>query len=380
MTDPEKKNDDLIYVLALSKIPGIGAKLGKQLIAYCGNPEAVFFERRQSLLKIPGIGPSHIELLKDCDPLSYVAQDIEYHERQGHRITHYLDDDYPNRLKHFDDAPILLYSKGDFNPQQKRTVAIVGTRQPSKYGQTLCKELITGLQRYDVQIISGLAYGIDSIAHKESNRLRLQNLAIMGTGMDVIYPAAHRKLANEIVQNGAIISEYPIQMRADKENFPRRNRVIAQLADVIVVVESARKGGSLITAEFGNQYFKDVFAFPGRIGDEKSEGCNALIKQARAHLLQSAEDIAYIMRWEDPQMENNQVDHQMALFQELNPMEQQIIALFQEEDEVSIDWIHHNTQIPLSELATHLLQLEMQGLISALPGKMYQCSAKYINS
>ena len=238
MTDPEKKNDDLIYVLALSKIPGIGAKLGKQLIAYCGNPEAVFFERRQSLLKIPGIGPSHIELLKDCDPLSYVAQDIEYHEKQGHRITHFLDDNYPNRLKHFDDAPILLYSKGDFNPQQKRTVAIVGTRQPSKYGQTLCKELITGLQRYDVQIISGLAYGIDSIAHKESNRLRLQNLAIMGTGMDVIYPAAHRKLANEIVQNGAIISEYPIQMRADKENFPRRNRVIAQLADVIVVVES----------------------------------------------------------------------------------------------------------------------------------------------
>jgi len=360
--------DHRLYQIALSKIPGVGAKLGKLLIAYCGGVEAVFSESKRRLIKIPGIGEQLAHEIFNAQPEDS-ATDLNYYRSHGIKIYFCLDDNYPGRLKHYEDAPLLFYAKGDFQPNPNRTVAIVGTRKPSPYGHAMCSSLVEGLLPYDVQIISGMAYGIDALAHKTANSLGIENLAVMGTGIDVVYPAAHRSLSKAISQNGAIITEYPINTRADRENFPKRNRVIAAMADVTVVVQSASRGGSLITAEYANQYFKDVFAFPGRVNDQASAGCNALIKQNKAHLIESVSDIGYIMRWELD--EEAHPDKQAALFVELDDQEQAIVDLLKKQEEGTIDWLHHQTQSPTSQLSSLLLNLEFKGVIRSLPGKRY---------
>jgi len=316
-----------IYQVALSKISGLGPIMGRQLVAHCGGIEAVWQESESSLRAIPDVSGSIIELITSSDPEALAAPDIEYCQKEGVKINCFLDDDYPTRFKHMSDAPMVFYSRGQFDPHHQRTVAIVGTRKPSPYGVQMCEELVADLQPYNVQIYSGMAYGIDSIAHRKANERGIENIAVMGTGMDVIYPASHRELYREIQRNGAILTEYPIDMRIDWENFPRRNRLIAGLADVVIVVQSASRGGSLITADFGNQYFKDVFAIPGRINDDASAGCNALIKQSQAHLYQSVEDIAYIMNWVQG---DTKADKQAVLFVELSEQEQSIVDLMKE--------------------------------------------------
>lgn len=364
-------HEELLYKIALSKIPGIGAKLGKILIAYCGGIEAIFCESKRRLLLIPGIGEQLATTIKKTLPLELAQEDLQYHQQRGHNILFFLDENYPARLKHFEDAPILFYVKGDFTVNPNRSVAIVGTRTPTPYGQTFVRQIVADLVTYDVQIISGLAYGIDALAHKTANKLNIENIAVMGTGMDVIYPALHRELATNICKNGAIISEYPINMRADKENFPRRNRVIAGLADVVIVIESAQKGGSLITANYANDYNKDVFALPGRVSDLFSSGCNALIKQYKAHLLSDVQDIAYIMRWEEANSTTNQ---QQSLFVALNKEEQEIMTLIESKESVALDWLLGEARRPLSALSNILLQLEFKGFINALPGKKYKAT------
>jgi len=361
----------LAYEVALSKIKGLGPIMGRQLVAHCGDMSAVWQASEQALRKIPDVSESVIKEILSSQPEDLALPDLEFCEKEGVQITTYLDDNYPARFKHIPDAPLLYFSRGEWDEQHKRTVAIVGTRKPSPYGVQICEQLVEDLIPYDVQIISGMAYGIDSIAHKMSNQNKIPNIAVMGTGMDVIYPAAHRGLYNEIQKNGAIITEYPINMRTDWENFPRRNRLIAGLADVIIVVQSAKKGGSLITADFGNQYYKDVFAIPGRINDAASEGCNGLIKQSKAHLYQSIEDIAYIMNWTPG---DTKKDKQASLFVELSEQEQQIVDLLRTKEEVGVDWLHHQAKIPLSELASLLLNLEFSGVIRSLPGKLYTIS------
>ena len=359
---------ELLCQIALSKIPGVGAKLGKQLIAYCGGVRAIFEESKRNLLRIPGVGPSLASEIFAIIPEKVAAHDLDYHQQRGNRIIFCLDKDYPSRLKHFEDAPLLLYAKGTFRPHALRTVAIVGTRIPTHYGRNLTEQLVQGLMPYDVQIISGLAHGIDSIAHRTACQEKIENIAVMGTGMDVIYPACHRSLSQSIVNCGALVSEYPIKMRADKENFPRRNRIIAAMADAVVVIESAKKGGSLITAQFANGYNKDVFAFPGRVGDDKSEGCNLLIQHNLAHLIQCAEDIASIMSW------NKKLDEhpiQKNLFYDLDEHEQIVIGFFKDREEVSVDLIHRHIALPISTVSHLLLQLELKGLIMARPGKRY---------
>ena len=363
------KANELIYGLALSKIPGVGAKLGKQLIAYCGGVEAVFRESKRILLRIPNIGEQLAEEIKSADPNQLAEPDLQYCADNGIKITFCLDEDYPIRFKHIEDGPLLIYSKGDYNPHHLRTVAIVGTRKPSPYGQQICEQLVDDLKPYNVQIISGLAYGIDALAHKTACRNDIPNLAVMGTGMDVIYPAAHKNLSMDVMANGALISEYPTNMRTDWENFPRRNRLIAAMADVVVVVQSAKKGGSLITAEFGNQYFKDVFAFPGRINDKASSGCNDLIKQHKAHLMDSVNDIAYIMRWELEASAG--LDKQATLFVDLNDEEQIIVDLLKKNEQATLDWLHHEAKFTLSQLASLLLSLEFKGVVRPLPGKQF---------
>ena len=361
--------EDLLYKIALSKIPGIGSKLGKLLIAYCGGVQAIFEESKHHLIKIPGIGPGHVDAIAKVDIDKIAQYDLEFHKKRNHKIYFYLDNEYPSRLKHYDDAPLLFYCKGQFNTNAPRTIAIVGTRKPSHYGQHLAATLVNDLKKHDVQVISGLAHGIDAIVHRSACHLKIENIAVMGTGLDVIYPAIHRSLAQKICHDGALISEYPIRMRADKENFPRRNRIIAAMADAVVVVESAERGGSLITAEYGNIYNKDVFAFPGRIGDPLSAGCNKYIKQHKAHLIESADDIAYIMGWD---VTKTEAIEQKELFVELTKQEQSIMNALKPNDQISIDLIHRSVSLPISMLNGILLRMEMKGLISSLPGKTYR--------
>lgn len=363
-------SDPRLHQIALTRIPGIGPKIGKQLVAYCGGVEAVFEERKSHLLRIPGIGEAVAHEIINSDT-SVVEEDLVYIDKHGIQIAFYLDEHYPRRLTHVDDGPLMLYSKGKFEAHPNRTVAIVGTRKPTPYGKSLVEELVHDLNPYGVQIISGLAYGIDSAAHRAACSNVIENLAVMGTGIDQLYPSSHRELANKICKKGGLISEYHLRARADRENFPRRNRVIAAMADVVIVVQSAARGGSLITGEFGNQYHKDVFAFPGRLKDEAFAGCNALIKQHKAHLLTSVKDIAYIMRWEVMD-QGPKVDVQQELFVELNPQEEKIVNLLKTVDQGPIDWLHHELKISMGELSSLLLSLEFKGVINTLPGKCYQ--------
>ena len=359
----------LLYQIALTKIPFVGAKIAKHLIAYCGGVQAVFETKKSHLLKIPGLGDGIASKIAAADPKNLAIQDLDYLERNDIKTTFYLDQDYPPRLKHFEDSPLLLYYKGSPNWNAGRTVGIVGTRKPSPYGRSICQKLIHDLIPYKVQIISGLAYGVDALTHHTANQHGVENLAIMGTGIDQIYPSQNRSIAMQTMKNGALITEYPIGTKPDRENFPRRNRIIAGLSDAIVVIQSAEKGGSLITAEYANDYFKDVFAFPGRISDEYSSGCNRLIKINKAHLMESAQDIAYIMRWELD--DHSKTAKQTELFLDLSDIEKKVLKAISKDEDVSIDSLHSTLKLPLSDLSSTLLHLEFKGLVNSLPGKRY---------
>ncbi len=357
-----------LYELAITLVPFVGNKTAKSLIAYCGGAEAVFKENKKNLSKIPGIGPRIINSIINTDVFSKAEKNLTYFDKHNISTHFYLNDEtYPQRLKHYDDSPIILFKRGTAQLNAIRTVGIVGTRKPTSYGKAKTQEIIDDLRAYDVQIISGLAYGIDSIAHNHSVQSNVENLAIMGTGQDQIYPAQNKKLADRIMKNGAIISEFPIDTKPDRENFPLRNRIIAGMSDAIIVIQSAQKGGSLITAEYANVYNKDVFALPGRTSDEMSIGCNQLIKTNKAHLLESAKDLAYIMRWETSGTKHQQT----SLFIELSEEEKLILEKIKQVDEAALDWLHHETKMSLSQLANHLLALEFKGIITNLPGKKY---------
>ena len=360
--------EELFYKIALTKIPQVGPRLARTLIAYTGSPEAVFSESPAKLIKIPGIGPKIVKSLRSIQTTKSIEKDILYLERHQIKSMFYLDDDFPGRLRHFEDAPVMLYFKGSPNWNFHRTVGVVGTRKPTIHGKNNCKKLIRGLRELDVQIVSGLAYGIDTVVHQEANNHQIENLAIMGSSIDYIYPASNRSLANAIAQNGALCSEFSLGTKPDRENFPLRNRIIAMLSDAIVVVESPEKGGSLITSEYANIYNKDVFAFPGRVQDPKATGCNRLIKSHKAALIEGVDDIRYVMRWDK---QNESKTHQMKLFEQLSSNEKKLLDVFPVEYDIAIDDLHARSNVTMSELASLLLNLEFKGLICSLPGKRY---------
>ncbi len=349
-------------------IPDVGPVLAKVLISYCGSAEAVFKATKKKLVKIPGVGLITAEKIIKADPFAQAEEQMKFLSNNDGKAITFHSDEYPQRLKHFESSPLVLYTRGNMNLNHKRTVAIIGTRKPTEQGKINCEKLIEGLKDYGVQIISGLAYGIDTCAHKKSVDLETETIGVMAHGLDILYPAENRKLVSKMVENGGVITEFPINTRPDRENFPMRNRIIASMSDVVVVVESKRKGGSIITAEFANSYNKDVFAIPGRTTDEVSEGCNKLIKQHKANLLESAADISYIMRWE----ETDKVRVvQKALFIDFTDEEQRVIDLLKEKDSVTVDEFSHLLKVPPSNLASMLLNLEFKGAIRSLPGKKY---------
>jgi DNA processing protein len=360
-------DENLLYKLALSRVEKVGAVTARLLISYCGGAKEVFETSDREILKIPGIGNTILKYLKEDGIFERAEQEINFAKKNDITILDHTDKRFPQRLKNFDCCPLLLFVKGnaDFNPP--RTVGIIGTRTPTEYGKIQCEKLVDGLQNYGVTTVSGLAYGIDAHSHRKSLDYNIPTIGVLGHGLDVLYPAANRELAKKMIENGALMTTFMSGTKPDRENFPSRNRIVAALSDVLVVVESGRSGGSMITATFANDYNKDVFAIPGKIGDKYSEGCNKLIKINKAHLLETSDDIAYIMRWE----ENNEHGTQGQLFVELDGVEQSLVNIIKEANEIAIDELSFKAKIAPSKLAALLLTLEFKGVIKSLPGKKF---------
>ena len=359
-------NNDLLYKLALNYIPNIGAVKAKDLVSYCGGIKEVFSASKRQLLSIPGIAETRAEDVLTSDALAKAEKELNALDGKDIKLISYLDDDYPENLKHYPDSPVLLYCKGNMNLNAPRMVAIVGTRKITPYGIVQCQQIVEQLVPLNCTVISGMAYGVDTHAHRNALEMDLPTIGILGNGLNTIYPAANRKMATRMLDKGGVISEFPLDAKPDRENFPMRNRIIAGMADVVIVIESAQSGGSMITAEYANNYNKDVFAIPGKLTDEFSAGCNHLIKIHKANLLTSADDISYIMRW-DKQAE----PRQMSLIVDLEPEEQKVVDILRANPKMSLDVMHYETQIPLGSLTSILLNLEFKGILTTLPGKKY---------
>src|SRR5690606_1769334 len=289
---------DILEKIALTKIKGVGPKTSRLLLQYCGSAESVFRSSRKQLLSIPGIGASTVDAILSKTYLNEAEAELAFVEKHHIELLWLDDPNYPRRLKYCEDAPLLLYfkGKGDLNP--KRTVSIVGSRNATAYGKLICEQFVHDLRTCQVQIISGLAYGIDIQAHRQALKHDISTIGVLGHGLDRIYPANHRDTALKMLERGGLLTEFPSGTNPDRQNFPMRNRIIAGLADVTIVIEAAMKGGALITAEIANTYNRDVCAFPGGIDQEYSAGCNYLIKTNRAHLIRNTDDLAYLMNWE----------------------------------------------------------------------------------
>ncbi|MDR2652376.1 MAG: DNA-processing protein DprA [Prevotellaceae bacterium] len=360
----------LKYYIAIELIPNVGSITAKKLIAYCGGVEAVFLEKKSTLSKILGIGNVLVEsiLANRDDALKIAEIEMNFIEKNRIKTFVYTEKDYPKRLLICDDSPVVFFSKGDVDFNCAKVLSIVGTRKATDYGTELCEKIIADLAvTHKPVIVSGLAYGIDVCAHKAALQNGLKTIAVMGTGLNIVYPSRHVNIANQISQQGAVITDFTSQSTFDRTNFLSRNRIIAGLADATIVVESGRKGGALVTADIAASYNRDVLTFPARVGDEYSAGCNWLIKTNKAALVENIKDIEYVLGWTS----KNDEPKQLPLFDTLNEKEMLIINHLKKTDTDTIDNISHEIKIPMSQLSAMLLALEFGGYIKSLPGKSY---------
>ena len=365
--------NDLLYQVALTKIPLVGAVTAKNLVSYCGNAKAVFTARKKDLLKIPGIGEATAVNILSRNSLELAEDEIQFIVRNGIQPIYYLDPRYPRRLRHNNDAPIMLYFKGNADLNTKRVIGIVGTRTPTPQGISICEQIVEDLKPYNPLIISGLAYGIDGAAHKKCLEIGLPTLAVLGHGLSHLYPAQHRKIAAQMLENGGLLTEFASHVGPDRENFPMRNRIVAGMCDALFVVETAERGGSMITANLAAGYHRDVFAVPGRIKDKFAAGCNRLIQKNVAALFTSVNDTAKHLGWNTLD-ERSILDRQARLFHDLTEAEKSIVDLIQEKEELGVDQLSYITGKGSTELAALLLNLEFQGVVRSLPGKRYVLS------
>ena len=360
--------NNLKYQIAITLLPGIGDIVGRKLISYCGGVEAVFREKENALLKIPGIGKSTISSILNSEVFSRAEQEIEFITKHSVKPLFYTDKEYPARLNNCEDAPMMLYYNGNADLNSNRIISIVGTRRPTSYGVKITRNVIQDLKSKDVLIVSGLAYGIDTIAHSTAVSENIPTIGVLGHGHDRLYPAQNRNLSSRMLENGGLLTEFLSETLPDRENFPKRNRIVAGLSDAVLVVESAPKGGAIITADLANSYNRDVFAIPGRLNDEFSKGCNFLIKTNRSALAESAEDIAYIMGWDN---RKPNVKSQRDLFFELSDEQRTIHNILEKDENISVDTIIIKSKLPSSKVSALLLELEFEGIVQSLPGKRY---------
>jgi DNA processing protein len=366
----QHNEEEIYYQIALSFVSNIGPKMATGLIAEFGSAKAVLTAPLKQLMKLEGVGELRAKSLKDTKAFALADQEMKYIQGKNVRILHQQLEQYPKRLLQCSDAPQLLYYKGNADLNTTKTVAIIGTRKNTEYGQRLTNDLIEGLAKFpEILVVSGLAHGIDTIAHKAALKNNLKTVGVLGHGLHTIYPVANKHLAKEMVEQGALLTEFATHSKMDKGNFPARNRIVAGISDITVVVESDIKGGALITAYLANSYNREVAAFPGRAYDSKSSGTNMLIRKNMAALITSADDLLEFMAWQKPK---KQAVVQTQLLLNLSDEEQMIIRFLQEKDTTHSDELLQRSGLGSSALASHLLMLEMQGLIKSLPGKYYR--------
>ncbi len=362
--------NELLYTLALQHVPNIGDITAKRLISHCGTAEAVLKEKKQNLLKIDGIGSVILGDLFEAYHLEAAEKEIAFITSNQIQVSYFKEASYPEKLKHCIDSPILLFQSGNINLKQQHVISIVGTRKITTNGMAFCEALVETLAPYNPVIVSGFAYGTDITAHKTAIKNNLQTVGCLAHGLNQIYPKVHKKYMAEVEKNGGFFTDFWSSDTFDRNNFLKRNRVIAGLSEATVVIESAEKGGSLVTADIANSYNRDVFAVPGRTTDSQSVGCNNLIKHQKAHMLTTPLDVPYMLNW---QLEDEKKPAiQKQLFVELEATEKTIYSYLKENEKQLLDVIALNCNMPIFKVASILLTMELKGVIRPLPGKLFE--------
>jgi len=359
----------LLQHLRLTMIPQVGDIHIGILLKHFGSPAAVFCASPKALEEVPGIGAVRAAAIRNCHVQQRVEAEWQFIQKNHIKVLVKGNEDYPAKLEHCIDAPHVLYCKGSSNLLNKRVVSVVGTRSPSQYGKDRVVELMAVLGQHDVLVVSGLAYGIDTMAHKEALKNKLTTIGVLGHGLDQVYPHANRELAAEMLEQGGLLSEFMQGIKPEKQNFPKRNRIVSGLADAVVVVESGSKGGSLITADIANSYNKDVLAYPGRATDPSSKGCNQLIRNHKANLITCGQDLVEFMNWAEALPKSSKA--QPGMNASLSDEENVILSIINHHDPCPVDLLTSMSGLNPGMVAAHLLSLEMAGLVACLPGKLY---------
>jgi DNA processing protein len=360
---------DLFQLLALQRVEGVGDIMAKKLLTHCGSAEAVFQTKATQLAAIDGVGSFLLRSLKDKTVFEKANLELEFIKSNGINTVCFQDEKYPERLKHCIDGPLLLFTSGKIDLKNRKIISIVGTRQVTSYGTEFCRKLIQDLAPLDPIIVSGFAYGVDILAHQLAMEHNLQTIGVVAHGLNQIYPKNHKKYVAKVEDNGGFVTEFWSSSNPDKENFVRRNRIVAGMSEATIVIESADRGGSLITANMANDYNRDVFAVPGRVTDKYSQGCNNLIKTQKANVLTGAADLVYILNW-DIQKETKPVQKQ--LFVTLEDDEQKVYDYLLKTGKELMDIIALRCDFPIYKISGMLLNMELKGVVRPLPGKLFE--------
>jgi DNA processing protein len=359
------------HKIALSLIPRIGDINARKLVSYIGSVEGVFAEPYRALVKIPGIGSNLAKYICEKSYLDIAEKEADYVLKNDIRTFFYLDNDYPYRLRQCDDSPVIFFFKGCCDLNAPKILSMVGTRNATSRGKELCDKIISGLANGhpDLIIVSGLAYGIDIASHKAALTNNLQTIGVLGHGFKTTYPSIHRSTADAMINNGGLITDFLSDALPERNNFIKRNRIIAGISDATLVVESGIKGGALITADIASSYNRDVFAVPGRPEDQWSAGCNNLIKSNKAALIENSEDIEYCLNWKPSK---SKIPVQRTLFNEMSDEEKLVYQIISREGEMNIDHICQVVDMPVYKLSSLLLQMEFNGIVKCYPGNLYR--------
>ncbi|QRM88766.1 DNA-protecting protein DprA [Lacinutrix sp. WUR7] len=363
-------NNELLYVLALQHVAKIGDITAKKLIAHCGSAEAVFKEKKQNLLKIDGIGSIVISDLFANTHVKAAEKELQFIKDENILCHYFAEEAYPEKLKHCIDSPILLFQVGNINLKQQRIISIVGARKVTTNGIAFCDKLVEQLAVFNPVIVSGFAYGTDITAQKAAMKHNLQTIGCLAHGLNQVYPKTHKKYIAEVEKNGGFFTDFWSSDTFDRNNFLKRNRIIAGISQATIVIESAEKGGSLVTADIANSYNRDVFAVPGRVTDSQSIGCNNLIKHQKAHMLSTPLDVPYILNWELEDSKKPAVQKQ--LFVELDDQEKVIYNFLKDQEKELLDIIALRCNLPTFKVAGLLLNMELKGVVRPLPGKLFE--------
>ncbi|WP_343486954.1 DNA-processing protein DprA [Allomuricauda sp. d1] len=361
---------EVIALLRLQRAPHIGDITAKKLLTACGSPTAVFKDKLHHLLKIDGIGKITLKGLYDTQHLEAAEAEYRFIMENGVGFSYFMDADYPDYLKHCVDAPILLFKRGNIDIKNRKIISVVGTRNITSYGASFCEAFVEALAPLNPVIVSGFAYGVDITVQRAAVEHGLQTIGCLAHGLNQIYPKVHQKYVKKVEENGGFLTEFHSTSNPDRENFLKRNRIIAGMSEATVIVESAEKGGSLVTADIAHGYNRDVFAVPGRSTDKFSVGCNNLVKQQKAHLLTSAADLIYILGWQVEDKPKKEI--QKTLFVELEETERSVYNYLQANGKQLLDTIALECKMPVFKISSTLLNMEMKGVVRPLPGKLFE--------